>query len=395
MAEERAGARPMVAPWRPPRTEWVVKLSKLCNLRCRYCYEYPHLGDATKMSLDQLGAFFRAVAGGFAGCGRKMSFVWHGGEPLLHKPDYFRAIFDLQRAILEPSGLAWSNSLQTNLTVVNDALIELLREHIEHIGVSFDVLGGQRVDRRGEVADERVAGNMQRLREAGLSFGCITVLSRANVDHVASIYRFFEEIETSFRLLPIYRTGYDGQQDAHALAPEEIVGALCLAVDLWLESSSHIQVRPVEDYVDMVVRRLDGGASYRRFYDKRAAEIIYMVDTDGSLYSNADAYAPALRHGNVFRDSFAELRRSIGYRTALARAEARMAAACPGCRYHGACSGFPMAEATPEQRWLGADGSLRCAVVQPVLEHVERRLVEAGIVDKARELIPAERLLIA
>lgn len=141
----------------------------------------------------------------------------------------------------------------------------------------------------------------------------------------------------------------------------------------------------------MVVRRLGGGASDCLFYDKRAAEIIYMVDTDGSLYSNADSYAPALRIGDAFRGSFAGLRRSIGYRTALSLAEARIAAACPGCRYHGARSGFPRAEATPS----GADGSLRRAVVRPVLEHVERRLVEAGIVDEARGLLPDEPLLIA
>ncbi|MFM1945505.1 MAG: hypothetical protein RI897_4487, partial [Verrucomicrobiota bacterium] len=38
-------------------------------------------------------------------------------------------------------------------------------------------------------------------------------------------------------------SGYAGQQDEHALAPDEIVDALCLAADLWLASSSPIQVR--------------------------------------------------------------------------------------------------------------------------------------------------------
>jgi uncharacterized protein len=29
---------------------WVVKLSKLCNMRCSYCYEWNELGNPARMS---------------------------------------------------------------------------------------------------------------------------------------------------------------------------------------------------------------------------------------------------------------------------------------------------------------------------------------------------------
>ena len=34
--------------------QFVFKLSKYCNLRCDYCYEFPHLGDRARMGLEQI-----------------------------------------------------------------------------------------------------------------------------------------------------------------------------------------------------------------------------------------------------------------------------------------------------------------------------------------------------
>jgi hypothetical protein len=31
---------------------WTVKATKLCNLRCRYCYEWPHLCEFITASLS-------------------------------------------------------------------------------------------------------------------------------------------------------------------------------------------------------------------------------------------------------------------------------------------------------------------------------------------------------
>ena len=40
---------------------WVIKLSKLCNMRCSYCYEWPDLADPTRISPDLLDKIFHAV----------------------------------------------------------------------------------------------------------------------------------------------------------------------------------------------------------------------------------------------------------------------------------------------------------------------------------------------
>jgi sulfatase maturation enzyme AslB (radical SAM superfamily) len=73
----------------------------------------------------------------------------------------------------------FTNSAQTNLTTLSDATLEFMTTgFFGNIGVSFDVFGDQRTDAGGRSTEETVLRNMKRLRESGLSYGCIVVLSQ-------------------------------------------------------------------------------------------------------------------------------------------------------------------------------------------------------------------------
>jgi len=229
--------------------------------------------------------------------------------------------------------------------------------------------------------EKKVLRNMQVLKDEGVQFGCITVLSRLNAPYIEDIYHFFEEIDTSFRLLPIYRTGYPMQQEGLALTNTEIVDSLKKVIVLWLASETDIQVLPIQDYITHVVRRLNGRDRWRRYYDKTEAEVVYIVDTDGSLYSNADAYDFQLCHGNIFEEPLVCMEKSEKYLRAVEAAHNRMRATCGSCHFYGACSGYFMAEATPEQREYDQEGHLLCNVVQPLQDFIEEILVCSGIVE--------------
>ena len=359
----------------PHSVQWVVKISKLCNLRCNYCYEYKSLGDSHRIGLDQIRRMFEHIARAYEGSRRQMDFVWHGGEPLLIEPAYYEEIFKIQKEIFVLAGIDFSNSIQTNLTQLTDDIESLLKRHMRHVGVSLDLFGSERVTAGGRRMEDQVVANIHRLREAGINLGCITVLSRATVEHIHEIYGFFEACKLSFRLLPIYRTSYPGQQERHALSSAEIRDAFIQAADLWFASESDIQVRPIRDYVINAVRLLHIDKVDLHFYDRREAEIVFIVDTDGQLFSNADAYDPRLSHGDIFEQEFKVMRSSEGYLRSVAGSDGRMAATCKACMFHGACSGYFMGEATPEQRHE-ENGRLVCSVAKPVQEYVLERLRE-------------------
>ena len=362
--------------------QWVVKVSKLCNLRCKYCYEWPWLSDARRMELDDLDVFFGHVADYYKDKkSQQMEFVWHGGEPLLIEQEYYEKLFELQHRHFDPQGIAFGNSIQTNLFLVRPGIIEFLREGFSNVGVSVDLFGDLRVDVAGRAAQTRVLENVQKLIEAGVRFGCITVLSKATAPRVREIFEFFKEISVSFRLLPIYRTGYEHQQDRLGLSDSEIVDAFKLATDLWLDMEEQLQVRPIEDYVRNVIRKYLVRDCASNRYQRQKGEILFIVDTDGGLYSNADAYSLAHCYGNVFRSPLAELLQSSGYSKTIEESEQRLQETCAGCPYFGPCSGFFMAEATPEQRFVDQSGRLKCGVALPVQTYIERRLAEIGVLD--------------
>jgi uncharacterized protein len=146
--------------------QFVVKITKYCNLRCSYCYEYRELGNKTKMALGDLAAFFRHVASYAAEHDlTNVDFLWHGGEPFLVPIEYYSEIKTLQREAFRDLSDRVTNSAQTNLTILTDRHLAWLKEKrfIDSLGISFDVSGDQRVDTGGKVKTEVVLRNLQKL----------------------------------------------------------------------------------------------------------------------------------------------------------------------------------------------------------------------------------------
>ena len=224
------------------------------------------------MSLEQLHAFFRNIAATAAAHGR-VRFIWHGGEPLLIPLQVYEDIGKLQREVFPPT-LAVVNLVQTNLTVLTDAQLEFLREKrffADGLGVSFDVYGDQRIDVRGRLRTETVIANLQRLQDAGIRFGAITVLARNTLPKIVPIFRFYEALGIGFRLLPFYKSANASQLDAHALGFAEITGALKAVFDAWWVSERATPVHPLDEYLRYASAAV-GGAP-KTFHDPPAASV--------------------------------------------------------------------------------------------------------------------------
>jgi uncharacterized protein len=102
---------------------------------------------------------------------------------------------------------------------------------------------------------------------------------------------------------------------------------------------------------------------------------------------HSDAYDPQLSHGNIFQRSLVELKKSNAYLKVVELANSRTAAICSSCKYYGSCSGFFMAEATPEQRYYDSLGLLKCGVAQPLQQYIEQILINAGLADMQHECL--------
>jgi uncharacterized protein len=362
--------------------EFVMKISKRCNLRCQYCYEFAQLDSRERMSLDSIQRAYRHVAdwAGQFSTPTVVDFVWHGGEPLLFPPEFFTATFEHQRAIFGDD-IAVRNTVQTNLTVLDSARIDLLRR-FDRVGVSIDLYGALRTTSRGRDSVRQVLANMDRLHANGIEFGCITVLTDKNVPNIRKIIQFYDRLGVrSVRLLPLIDGASVDQHLAFDLPPAEVRAALQDAFEELVSLDSDLLLEPITSFIRQAIHHHKAGAT-PSVYDKAAWEPVYLVDTNGDIYSYGNAYDTEFCHGNLFTEPMHTITQSAGHRRAVDTAAERMAEVCTSCRFFGSCSGYPIAEEAPLQQRQGA--SLSCDVERPMLEYIERRLQELNAIDDVR-----------
>jgi uncharacterized protein len=387
MAFFRSGSAAQETNHGPHNVIFVVKVSKLCNLRCRYCYEYSQLSDRRRISLEQLSQMFHRIDDYYRihSTATRITFVWHGGEPLLVSPTYYYRAFELQSQIFSQN-IRVKNSVQTNLTILDESRLELLRNGFDDVGVSIDLFGNLRVDVAGRSRQDVVLTNIDRLRAAGRPFGCITVLTKSNLQDVSAIYSFYEKRGMNFRVLPLFPGERSDQHEGYEITAPETVAAFEELVDLMFAREPIILVEPLGTYIRNALLFLSCG-SQPRYYRRDLSERFFIIDTDGSTYAYADVYDPTYCYGNIFRSSMEELLSSAGRQRSLEQAYARVRDQCAHCRYYGACDGEPVAEKLNESPDLYRSGVRECIVEKRTTTYIIDKIRQAGLVDDAGCLV--------
>jgi uncharacterized protein len=164
----------------------VLQPTTLCNLDCSYCY----LPDRLKNN-RMPPAVAKAVASVLAVGSEKRLVLWHGGEPLATGIRHFERLveeFEWPRSL----GLC-EHSLQTNATLIDGEWCDFLLRYRFQVGVSIDGPRSQNVARKGwsgQPAFESALRGIASLRDAGIKFGIIAVVNRANLDSPEELYDF-------------------------------------------------------------------------------------------------------------------------------------------------------------------------------------------------------------
>lgn len=367
------------------KVEFVMKISKFCNLRCRYCYEYKQLDERAAMSRAQLQTAYQTIKAYFSerdSLDNKKTLVqfdWHGGEPLLIEPDFYRKTFEDQREVFRSSNVLVRNVVQTNLMLLGEQRIELLRNEFDAVGVSIDIFGGLRVNIAGVDSQAHVLQNMDRLRMLNIPFGAIVVLTKANMHRIREIYQFFATAGIPFRVLPLFKTAFDGQHSDYDITSVEILHAFRSMVDLWLEDDeASAEVEPIKNQIHIVLRYLKKDFK-PQYYNKRNWMPVILVNTNGDCYSDGDPYGDTeWSIGNIFTQTLQQIFESVSFDKSALAAEKRMAQNCINCCYFGSCSGYEIAEGHHNSHENSANGRISCTVEKGILEYIESKIRTRG-----------------
>jgi uncharacterized protein len=151
-----------------PIDTYIVKVASRCNLNCSYCYVY-NKGDESfrsqpyRMRPATVSALLSRVANH---CLEEklehVTFIFHGGEPLLAGSDFFRQFVTEAETILKGHATL-SYALETNGTLLTSDWLELFRELNVSFGISLD--GPEEIHDRNRV-NHSGAGSYSRVRRA-------------------------------------------------------------------------------------------------------------------------------------------------------------------------------------------------------------------------------------
>lgn len=155
----------------------------------------------------------------------QLSVVWHAGEPLAMPISFYDEAIEGIAAELGP-GRAATHAIQTNAMLIDHDWCAFFRRRNVRVGVSIDgpadLHDAHRVTRRGRGTHSRAMRGIEYLREAGIPFHAIAVITADTLVRVEEFVSFFiglgvtelgcnfDEAEGSHR-----HSSIDGHETAH------------------------------------------------------------------------------------------------------------------------------------------------------------------------------------
>jgi uncharacterized protein len=370
-----------------------IKPTERCQLRCSHCFvNQEFLRSSTRWDLETFERIivrFQEYFRSHPVPGRTMQLIWHGGEPLLMGPAFYRRAMPLARSLLTEVGVTLRPSVQSNLLLINDEWIRVLREEFGGgIGTSFD-WGLRNLAGSWDAFRRKWLEKYWQCREAGIGVGAITVVNRTCVDIPEQVYDFFNDLGCQFETYPMAPWGEEnGKTNIGNLGitPEAYGRWLVRVWDRYREDPAP-RTQPI--FLHRLARAVALGEPVGNHMAGDCAAGNLVVSTDGTV-----SYCPALAgsrehlYGNLLETDLATLLRSP-VRTAVFRRQLLLPDDCRACEWNRICHGGCPADA------LGFLGDALkkdpyCAAYLTVLPRIAEDL-ERGVLPRPLRAISDER----
>ncbi|HRS93105.1 MAG TPA: TIGR04083 family peptide-modifying radical SAM enzyme [Methanolinea sp.] len=243
-----------------------------CPARCRYCWSSEP--GSPRMSI----ATVRDVVEWVSSLGKeRVTFTFHGGEPLLAGAAFYREALPLLA-----EGVAQANpefAMQSNLWLMTPEIAEILAEYHVPIGTSID--GPARINdvQRGEGYFEKTMKGYRIAREHGLRVSFICTFTSQSFREKEEIVRFFRENGFTLKLHPALPSLRNDNPEPWTLSPDDYGDLLVYLLDVSLENLGSFEIMNINDLCKCVFFR---HGTVCTFVDCMGST--FAVGPDGSIY---------------------------------------------------------------------------------------------------------------
>lgn len=332
-----------------------------CNMNCVYCFNSRRVNQKSKiMSKETLKKIFESVIPYYD----EIRFIWHGGEPVSMGMDFYKYAVELQKEV-NTKGALIENSIQSNLTLLDDELISFFIENKFKIGGSFD--GTQNEKTRHNT--ERILSGRKKVVEAGGSVGFICVVQSENIDNLIEDYEWFKQNGINYTLNQ-YMSDSHQSHDKLSVEPEYFAKKICELFDYWLyDTKCNIRISYFNDFVNFVLFKKKSLCCYNSCLGKHIG-----IQYDGTIFNCNRDFPEEYSYGNIYDYSdIHECFESEGFDNLVRAAVLRRDYCKENCPIFDFCSGGCNSVAL-----MGGDISKSneqvCKSLILIYQHIERTL---------------------
>jgi uncharacterized protein len=366
-------------------TTVIIKLTNACNLACAYCYDFETTEKAQRV---EAGLAMRALEQAIDLCKGKLWVIFHGGEPMLVW-SLIEALVLRAEAYAAPRGVALDFTGQTNMTRVNDAIVEFSTRHRIAWGISVDgtraVHDRFRVLHDGRGTHELFLQALERYPAFVRNCGVMSTITSANHDRLLDAARYFRDLGMSAwdwsLFQPIGRARDEVQFD---IDTDKLVASYNELFDAVLAGEFRgFPVLPVKKYVDNFLHGPGRNMCMRP--DCGAARDLLSISSDGTIEACdcIDPLGPLGNLGDLRTGSLAAARASD--KAMHIRSRDVQEQECGRCIWFGVCGGTCLAHAGG----IGAVWAEGCAVALNAFDRISDALAAGPALQSYLESLPA------
>lgn len=243
-----------------------------CPSNCSYCWSSEE--GSPIMSIDTVKDVVRWLKDFRHD---RVTFTFHGGEPLLAGADFYRQALPLLSG--ELAHLTPDFALQTNLWRMTPEIAEVLAGYNVPIGSSIDGPPEINDRQRGAGYFEKTMRGYEIARAHGLSVRFICTFTKESVERREEIVEFFRKNGFVLKLHPALPSLRDSNPERWALAPEKYGDLLVYLLDQALDHIDEVEIMNINDLVRCVFTRHGNVCTFADCMGSTFA-----VGPDGSIY---------------------------------------------------------------------------------------------------------------
>lgn len=361
----------------------ILKLTNACNYACSYCYDYETFERAVVLSRD---VAVSALQQALNLAERELWVILHGGEPMLVWQLVEELVTTGQRLAAQ-QGKRIHLVGQTNLSRVNDEIVEFSLRHDIAWGVSID--GGPdihdhfRVDHKGRGTYVQFRKALERYPAFVRGCSVMSTITATNQGRLLELARHFRDLGmTSWDWSLFQPIGRGRERQAEFALDADVLVAAWGALFEAVESGEFdgFPVLPVKKYLDNFIAGPGGNMCMRP--ECGAGRDLLSISADGSVEACdcIDPTGPLSGLGSV-EEGLATARASDV--ASLIRSRNLSGTQCSECIWYGVCGGTCLAQA-PE---LNGVWSESCAVALCAFDKISYSLANTSrLLDYLRTL---------